>query len=170
MDISLTGGAGYISGHTAVVLLLDNFCNSNKSVLQQIEGILEKAIRCFEGDVRDSVLGAKTLQERKIDAVIRFAGLKAVGESVANPVLHYSNNVQASIGLLQAMQNVDIKTLVFSSSATVYGEPEYLPNDENQPTKPINPYGKSRLQVKEILQDLAATDARAPISFIKKFN
>ena len=127
MNILLTGGAGYIGSHTAVVLsqadhevvLLDNFCNSNLSVLERLHKILGKSIPCVEGDVRDTDLVAKTLRDFKVDAVIHFAGLKAVGESVTNPVLYYANNVQGSISLLQAMQKVGVKTLVFSSSATV---------------------------------------------------
>ncbi len=178
MNILLTGGAGYIGSHTAVVLaeaghevvLLDNFCNSKKSVLDRLEKILGKVLPCVEGDVRDTALLAKTLQDYKIDAVIHFAGLKAVGESVANPVLYYANNVQGSISLLQAMQKVGVKTLVFSSSATVYGEPQYLPYDEDHPTKPMNPYGQSKLQVEEILRDLAASDPAWKITSLRYFN
>jgi len=178
VNILLTGGAGYIGSHTAVVLsqaghevvLLDNFCNSRKGVLERLEKILGKALPCFEGDVRDTALVTKTLQDFKIDAVIHFAGLKAVGESVANPVLYYANNVQGSISLLQAMQKVGVKTLVFSSSATVYGEPQYLPYDENHPTKPMNPYGQSKLQVEEILRDLAASDFEWKIASLRYFN
>jgi UDP-glucose 4-epimerase len=148
VNILLTGGTGYIGSHTAVVLsqkgykvvLLDNFCNSQKSVLERLQKILGKALPYVEGDIRDTALLTKTLQDYKIDAVIHFAGLKAVAESVANPILYYANNVQGSISLLQAMQKVSVKTLVFSSSATVYGEPQYLPYDEQHPTNPINPY------------------------------
>ncbi|QWD25380.1 UDP-glucose 4-epimerase GalE [Polynucleobacter paneuropaeus] len=178
MNILLTGGAGYIGSHTAVVLsqaghevvLLDNFCNSRKSVLERLQKILGKQLPCVEGDVRETVLVTKTLQDYKVDAVIHFAGLKAVGESVANPVLYYANNVQGSISLLQAMQKVGIKTLVFSSSATVYGEPQYLPYDENHPTKPMNPYGQSKLQVEEILRDLSASDPEWKIVSLRYFN
>lgn len=178
MNILLTGGAGYIGSHTAVVLseaghevlLLDNFCNSRKSVLERLQKILGKALPCIEGDVRDTSLVIKTLQDYKIDAVIHFAGLKAVGESVSNPLLYYANNVQGSISLLQAMEKVGIKTLVFSSSATVYGEPQYLPYDEDHPTKPMNPYGQSKLQVEEILRDLAASDPDWKIACLRYFN
>ena len=178
MNILLTGGAGYIGSHTAVVLsqaghevvLLDNFCNSNPIVLERLEKILGKALPCIEADVRNTDVVEKILLEYKIDAVIHFAGLKAVGESVANPVLYYANNVQGSISLLQAMQKVEVKTLVFSSSATVYGEPQYLPYDENHPTKPMNPYGQTKLQVEGILRDLSASDPRWKIVSLRYFN
>ena len=178
MNILLTGGAGYIGSHTAVVLsqaghevvLLDNFCNSNPSVLVRIQKILGKSLPCIEADVRDTDVVERVLREYKIDGVIHFAGLKAVGESVANPVLYYANNVQGSISLLQAMQKVGLKTLVFSSSATVYGEPQYLPYDEDHPTKPMNPYGQSKLQVEEILRDLAASDSEWKIASLRYFN
>ena len=178
MNILLTGGAGYIGSHTAVVLsqaghevvLLDNFCNSSPNVLERLAKILDKSLPCIEGDVRDTDAVEKVLREYKIDAVIHFAGLKAVAESVANPVLYYANNVQGSISLLQAMQKVDIKTLVFSSSATVYGEPQYLPYDENHPTKPMNPYGQSKLQVEEILKDLTKSDESWKIICLRYFN
>ena len=178
MIILLTGGAGYIGSHTAVVLAeaghqvvsIDNFCNSKKSVLDRLQKILGQVLPCIEGDVRDTSLFTKVLQDYKIDAVIHFVRLKAVGESVTNPILYYANNVQDSINLLQAMQKVDIKTLVFSSSATVYGEPQYLPYDEDHPTKPMNPYGQSKLQVEEILRDLAASDPEWKIVSLRYFN
>jgi UDP-glucose 4-epimerase len=178
VNILLTGGAGYIGSHTAVVLsqaghevvLLDNFCNSNPSVLERLQKILSKALPCIEADVRNTAVVEKVLREYKIDAVIHFAGLKAVGESVTNPLLYYANNVQGSISLLQAMQKVGVKRLVFSSSATVYGKPEYLPYDEDHPTRPMNPYGQSKLQVEEILQDLAASDHGWKIASLRYFN
>ena len=178
MNILLTGGAGYIGSHTAVVLsqaghevvLLDNFCNSNPSVLERLQKILGKALPSIEADIRDTDVVEKVLREYKIDAVIHFAGLKAVGESVANPVLYYANNVQGSISLLQAMQNVGVKTLVFSSSATVYGEPQHLPIDENHPTGATNAYGRSKLHIEEILRDVANSDAEWKIICLRYFN
>ena len=178
MNILLTGGAGYIGSHTAVVLsqaghevvLLDNFCNSNPSVLERLQKILGKALPCIEADVCDTDVVENVLREYKIDAVIHFAGLKSVAESVANPLLYYANNVQGSISLLQAMQKVGVKTLAFSSSATVYGEPQYLPYDENHPTKPKNPYGQSKLQTEEILRDLAASNSEWKIISLRYFN
>lgn len=178
MNILLTGGAGYIGSHTAVVLsqaghevvLLDNFCNSSPSILERFQKILGKALSFIEADVRDTDVVEKVLRKYKIDSVIHFAGLKSVAESVANPVLYYANNVQGSISLLQAMQKVGVKTLVFSSSATVYGEPQYLPYDEDHPTKPMNPYGQSKLQTEEILRDLAASDHEWKIASLRYFN
>lgn len=178
MNILLTGGAGYIGSHTAVVLsqaghevvLLDNFCNSNRRILERIHKILGKSLICIETDVRDTKSVEKVLRDYKVDAVIHFAGLKAVGESVANPTLYYANNVQGSISLLQAMQNTDIRALVFSSSATVYGKPEYLPYDEDHPTKPMNPYGKTKLQVEQILCDMVNSDPRWKVVILRYFN
>ena len=178
MNILLTGGAGYIGSHTAVVLsevghevvLLDNFCNSSPSVLERLQKILGRALPCIEADVRDTDVVEKVLHEYRIDAVIHFAGLKAVSESVANPILYYANNVQGSISLLQAMQKVGVKTLVFSSSATVYGVPQYLPYNEDHPTKPMNPYGQSKLQVEEILRDIATSDHEWKIISLRYFN
>lgn len=178
MNILLTGGAGYIGSHAAVLLsesghevvLLDNFCNSNPGVLVSLQKILGKTLPCIQSDIRDTDVVEKVLREYKIDAVIHFAGLKAVGESVANPILYYANNVQGTISLLQAMQKVNVKTLVFSSSATVYGSPQYLPYDEDHPTKPMNPYGQSKLQIEEILQDLSASDSEWKISSLRYFN
>ena len=178
MNILLTGGAGYIGSHTAVVLsqaghevvLLDNFCNSRKSVLERLEKILGGPLPCVEGDVCDITLVTKVLQDYKIDAVIHFAGLKAVGESVKKPIEYYANNVQGTICLLEAMKSTNLKTLVFSSSATVYGDPQYLPIDEDHPTKPMNPYGHTKLYVEQILRDLASSDSKWAIMCLRYFN
>jgi hypothetical protein len=159
MNILLTGGTGYIGSHTAValaeaghhVVLFDNFCNSQPDVAQRLHTLTGQALPLVEGDVRNTALLTHTLQAHQIGAVIHFAGLKAVGESVAQPLAYYANNVQGSISLLQAMQAAQVNTLVFSSSATVYGEPHYLPLDETHPTAATNPYGRSKLQVEEIL-------------------
>lgn len=178
MNILLTGGAGYIGSHTAVVLsqaghevvLLDNFCNSNPSVLERLQKILGKALHCVNVDVRDTDVVEKVLREYKIDAVIHFAGLKAVGESVEKPIEYYVNNVQGTISLLQAMKSTDIKTLVFSSSATVYGDPQYLPIDENHPTSATNAYGRSKLHIEEMLRDVASSDSEWKIICLRYFN
>jgi UDP-glucose 4-epimerase len=178
LNILLTGGAGYIGSHTAVVLsqaghevvLLDNFCNSKKSVLERLKKIVGKALPCVEGDVRDTVLVAKTLQDYKIDAVIHFAGLKAVGESVEKPIEYYANNVQGTISLLEAMKSTKVKTLVFSSSATVYGVPQYLPIDEDHPTGTTNAYGRSKLHIEEMLKDVANSDQEWKIICLRYFN
>ena len=178
MNILLTGGAGYIGSHTAVVLsqaghevvLLDNFCNSSPSVPERLEKILGKALPCIGADVRETEVVEKVLRDHKIDAVIHFAGLKAVGESNEKPLEYYANNVQGTISLLQAMSAVNVKTLVFSSSATVYGDPQYLPIDENHPTNPTNPYGRTKLQIEEILRDFSNSDPEWRIICLRYFN
>ncbi len=178
MNILLTGGAGYIGSHTAVVLsqagyevvLLDNFCNSNPSVLERLQKILGKAVPCVEGDIRDTALVTKTLQDYKTDAVIHFAGLKAVCESTEKPIEYYANNVQGTISLLEAMKSTDVKTLVFSSSATVYGDPQYLPIDESHPTSTTNPYGRCKLHIEEMLKDIASSASEWKIICLRYFN
>lgn len=178
MNILLTGGAGYIGSHTAVVLsqeghqvvLLDNFCNSQKKVLDQLSIILGKSLASVEGDVRDTALVASVLRQYDIDAVIHFAGLKSVSESVQDPLKYFANNVQGSISVLQAMQEVGIKTFVFSSSATVYGEPQYLPYDEDHPTNPMNPYGWTKLQIEQLLHDISRSDPQWAIACLRYFN
>ena len=178
MRVLLTGGTGFIGSHTAVVLmqagyhvvLLDNLVNSDRSVLDAITRIVGHAPVFVHGDVRDTALLAHTLQTEAIDAVIHFAGLKAVGESVEQPVEYYANNVQGVISLLQAMQQTGVYSLVFSSSATVYGDPQYLPIDEAHPLSATNPYGRSKLQVEEILADVARSDARWHIVCLRYFN
>ena len=178
MNILLTGGTGYIGSHTAVVLaeaghhvvLYDNFCNSLPEVVQRLKSITGQSMPLIEGDVRDTALLTQTLQTHQISAVIHFAGLKAVGESVVKPIDYYANNVQGSISLLQAMLVAEVKTLVFSSSATIYGDPQYLPLDENHPTNATNPYGRSKLQVEEILADVARSDPTWRIVCLRYFN
>jgi UDP-glucose 4-epimerase len=127
-------------------------------------------VSCVEGDIRDTALVKKVLKDYQIDAVMHFAGLKAVGESVQNPIDYFDNNVGGSISLLQAMRACNIKTLVFSSSATVYGAPQYLPLDENHPTQATNPYGRSKLHIEEILADVVASDTSWHIACLRYFN
>ena len=178
MNILLTGGACYIGSHTAVVLaeagnnivLFDNLSNSSKYIVRNIEKIVGKSIVFVEGDIRNTELLVKVMSKHQIDAVIHFAGLKAVGESVANPLLYFANNVQGTINLFQAMQQLQIKTFIFSSSATVYVKPNYLPYDELHPTSPINPYGDTKLQVEVILRDLATSDTEWKIACLRYFN
>jgi UDP-glucose 4-epimerase len=178
MNVLLTGGTGYIGSHTAVVLsesghqvvLYDNLSNSSDSVLEKLIQITGQQIHFVRGDVRDTELLRSTLASHNIDAVIHFAGLKAVGESVEKPVDYYANNVQGTISLLQAMQSAQVKTLVFSSSATVYGEPKYLPLDENHPTSATNPYGRSKLHIEEMLNDIAASDPAWRVVCLRYFN
>lgn len=178
MPILLTGGTGYIASHTAVVLmqmghelvLYDNLSNSQESVLARLQSVAAKPVRFVKGDVRDTALLSHTLQSHGIDAVMHFAGLKAVGQSVEDPVNYYAHNVQGTISLLQAMQAQQLKTLVFSSSATVYGQPQYLPLDEQHPTSAINPYGRSKLHIEHMLQDVAASDPAWRIACLRYFN
>lgn len=178
MNILLTGGAGYIGSHSAIVLsqanhkvvLFDNFCNSKKGVIDCLEKILGKALPCVEGDIRDTELVAKVLEDCKIDAVMHFAGLKAVGVSVAKPIEYYANNVQGTISLLEAMKSKNVKRLVFSSSATVYGDPQYLPIDENHPASATNAYGRSKLHIEEMLKDVANSDLAWKIICLRYFN
>jgi UDP-glucose 4-epimerase len=152
------------------VVILDNLSNSKVSVIDRIEKITNKRALFVEGDIRDSLLLEQIMRDHSFDSVMHFAGLKAAGESVANPILYFANNVQGTINLLQAMTALQIKTLIFSSSATVYGDPVYLPYDEAHPTKPINPYGDSKLQVEVMLKDLAHSDPAWNIACLRYFN
>ncbi|MGB3423208.1 MAG: UDP-glucose 4-epimerase GalE [Castellaniella sp.] len=178
MNILLTGGTGYIGSHTATVLtqqghhvvLFDNLSNSSDAVLGRLARILGISPAFVQGDVRDGALLGRVLGDHAIDAVVHFAGLKAVGESVEKPLDYFANNVQGTLSLLQAMRAVGARTLVFSSSATVYGEPGYLPLDEHHPTGAANPYGRSKLHIEEILGDLAASDPSWRIACLRYFN
>lgn len=180
LNILLTGGSGYIGSHTAVVLqqaghrvfIYDNFCNSDPEVCNRLQTITGEPFTIIEGDIRDTASLQQTLGANEIDAVLHFAGLKAVGESAIIPVDYYANNVQGTISLLQAMQAASHqpKTLVFSSSATVYGDPQYLPIDESHPTDATNPYGRTKLHIEEILSDLSRSDASWRIACLRYFN
>ena len=176
--ILVTGGAGYIGSHTCVellnagfdVMVFDNFCNSNPEALARVERITGRKIGLIEGDCRDYASLVAALKECNANAVIHFAGLKAVGESVEQPLSYYDNNVVGTLRLLQAMQECDVRTLVFSSSATVYGDPVRLPLTEAHPLAPTNPYGRSKLMVEEILRDLYHSDNTLRISILRYFN
>lgn len=178
MNLLLTGGTGYIGAHTAVVLaqagyntvLYDNLLNSSAVVVDRVETITGTRPILVEGDIRDTVRLAQTLQDHKIDAVLHFAGLKAVGESVEKPIDYYANNVQGTISLLQAMRISNVKTLVFSSSATVYGDPQTLPIDEEHPTAPSNPYGRTKRIIEDMLADMSASDKTWRIACLRYFN
>jgi len=178
MNILLTGGAGYIGSHAGVtltnagynVLILDNFCNSNKSVLCRIQKILNKELTFIDGDVRDTQLIEKILVNYKIDSVVHLAGLKSVGNSISSPIEYYANNTQGTISLLQAMQATEKKSLIFSSSATIYGEPKYLPIDEAHPTSATNAYGRSKLHIEDMLRDVAESDSGWKIICLRYFN
>ncbi|MBD3798835.1 UDP-glucose 4-epimerase GalE, partial [Sulfuricurvum sp.] len=174
--IFVTGGAGYIGTHTCVeliesgydVVVYDNFSNSNAEAIRRVETITGKSVSLIIGDIRDEE--AMVAAMVGCDAVIHFAGLKAVGESVAKPLEYYDNNVQGTLCLLRAMDKNGIKTLVFSSSATVYGDPEYLPLNESHPLRTTNPYGQTKLVIEEILRDLYRSDPTWKIMMLRYFN
>jgi len=174
--IFVTGGAGYIGSHTCIELLeagyevrvYDNLSNSSRESLRRVEQITNKSVEFIEGDIRDK---EKLLESLKgCDAVIHFAGLKAVGESVEKPLKYYENNVCGSVTLLQAMDKLGIDAIVFSSSATVYGNPKYLPLDEKHPLSATNPYGRSKLMIEEILCDLYKSNPAWKIAILRYFN
>jgi UDP-glucose 4-epimerase len=176
--ILVTGGAGYIGSHTAIELLdagygvaiLDNFCNSKPSVIERITRITGRSPLLITGDIRDRKLLAQLFADHHFSAVVHFAGLKAVGESVALPLMYYDNNVLGSLVLVESMAAAGVKNLVFSSSATVYGDPETLPIRENAPLRATNPYGQSKLMVENMLRDVAVADADWKIALLRYFN
>lgn len=176
--ILITGGAGYIGSHTCVelitagqtVLLLDNLSNSRIEVLNRIERITGVQPRFIEGDIRDGALLDRVFSEYPIQSVIHFAGLKAVGESIEKPLEYYENNVGGTLELLAAMRRHKARRLVFSSSATVYGDPHTVPILENFPLSVTNPYGRSKLMIEEILGDLAMAEADWRIARLRYFN
>ncbi|WP_293008299.1 UDP-glucose 4-epimerase GalE [Nitrosomonas sp.] len=176
--ILVTGGAGYIGSHTCVELLnagfdvtvFDNFCNSNPEALARVTTITGRKPKLISGDCRDRVAVVAALKQSKATAVIHFAGLKAVGESVDHPLSYYDNNVVGTLRLLEAMQECNVKTLVFSSSATVYGDPVKLPLTEDHPLAPTNPYGRSKLMIEEILRDFQHSDRSFRIGILRYFN
>ncbi len=176
--IFVTGGAGYIGSHTCVELLnagldvtvFDNFCNSNPEALVRIEQITGRKPELIEGDCRDRAVLIAALKQSNAKAVIHFAGLKAVGESVEKPLIYYDNNVVGTLRLLEAMQECNVRTLVFSSSATVYGDPVRLPLTEDHPLSATNPYGRSKLMVEEILRDFQRSNDSFRISILRYFN
>jgi UDP-glucose 4-epimerase len=178
MNILLTGGTGYVGSHTSVVLsqfghqvvLFDNLSNSSISVLDKLAQITGQKIPFVKGDVRETELLRNTLISHSIDAVIHFAGLKAVRESIERPIDYYASNVQGTISLLQAMQAQRVNTLVFSSSAAVYGKPQHLPLDETHPTSATNAYGRSKLHIEEMLNDVVSSSPNWRIICLRYFN
>ena len=177
-SILVTGGAGYIGSHTVVALLaaghdvfvIDNLCNSKASVLDRIERIAGRRPGFEQMDIRDRNGWRSFFLDHRCSAVIHFAGLKAVGESVTQPLGYYDNNVSGSIALLESMAEAGVKTMVFSSSATVYGDPPSVQFRENLPLLPVNPYGRSKMMVEDILRDLAAADSAWRIALLRYFN
>ncbi len=176
--IIVTGGAGYIGSHTCAellnnnydVIVLDNLSNSSVESIKRVEEITCKTIDFIKEDIHNKSAIEQIFQQHKIDAIIHFAGLKAVGESIQMPIEYYQNNVAGTLNLLEVMQRYNVKNIVFSSSATVYGEPDTLPIQEHFPTSATNPYGRSKLHVEEILQDLHIADNRWNISLLRYFN
>ncbi|MBR2498568.1 MAG: UDP-glucose 4-epimerase GalE [Clostridia bacterium] len=178
MNVLVTGGAGYIGSHTSVELLnaghevvcIDNFMNSKYEAVKRVEQITGKKIKFYEGDIRDRAILDKIFTENKIDAVINFAGLKAVGESCAKPLEYYENNIEGLLVLAFAMRDHGVKNLVFSSSATVYGKPKSVPIKEDFPLSTSNPYGSTKLFIEYILKDLYNADNSFNIAILRYFN
>lgn len=176
--VLVTGGAGYIGSHTCLrllecgyrVIVLDNFSNSSPEALNRVQSLTGKTLEIITGDVNDGAVLNTLFARHQIDAVIHFAGLKAVGESVAEPLMYYHNNVSGAVSLLQAMQRAEVRDLVFSSSATVYGDPASLPITEDFPTSATNPYGRSKLMIEEMLRDLYRSDATWNLALLRYFN
>ena len=178
MSVLLTGGVGYIGSHTAAVLaeagqhvvILDNLRNSNAGVVDSLQAIVGRRPAFVKGDIRDTPLVTRTLREHRVETVIHLAGLKAVGESISAPLEYYRNNVEGTLSLLEAMDCAGVFKLVFSSSATVYGDPEYLPIDEDHPKEATSPYGRSKLHTEAMLFDLARSSNRWSIACLRYFN
>ena len=176
--ILITGGTGYIGSHTVVelmaagydVFIIDNLCNSKASVLDRIERIAGRRPGFAQIDVRDRLALRRFFTDHRFEAVIHFAGLKAVGESVERPLAYYDNNVSGSVALVECMMEAEVKTMVYSSSATVYGDPVSVPIREDFPLSPANPYGRSKLMIEEILRDVASTDPAWRIALLRYFN
>jgi UDP-glucose 4-epimerase len=178
MKILVTGGAGYIGSHTCVellnenydVIVLDNFSNSCQEALNRVKNIAGKSLEFYNADLLNKQDIHDIFTKHKIDAVIHFAGLKAVGESVNIPLKYFQNNITGTLNLLEVMDNSSVKNIVFSSSATVYGDPASLPIKENFPLSATNPYGRTKLMIEEILQDLYVSDDRWNIALLRYFN
>lgn len=178
MAILTTGGAGYIGSHTCIelinagydVVVVDNLDNSSEKSLERVEKIVGKKIKFYKEDVRDKEALRKIFRENDIEAVIHFAGLKAVGESVAKPIEYYDNNLISTLVLLEVMREFNCKRLVFSSSATVYGVAKEMPLTEDMPLGAINPYGRTKLFIEEMLRDVYVSDKEWSIALLRYFN
>lgn len=178
MAILVTGGAGFIGSHTCVellengyeVVIVDNFINSKPEALNRIKQITGKDFKFYEADLLDKAAVETIFKENKIDAVIHFAGLKAVGESVAQPIRYYHNNITGTLILCQVMQEAGVRKIVFSSSATVYGSPKTVPIREDFPLHTTNPYGSTKLMIENILQDIFVADNEWSVALLRYFN
>lgn len=179
MKILVTGGTGYIGSHTAIelldngyeVVIVDNLSNSKKEVVDRIKDITGKDVTFYEGNVCDKELLRKIFNDNKIEAVIHFAGYKAVGESVKNPLMYYRNNIDSTLSLCEVMNEYNVKNMVFSSSATVYGNPKSLPIKENfEISHATNPYGETKIIIERILNDLYVSDNSWNIALLRYFN
>jgi len=178
MRILVTGGAGYIGSHTCLELLnagyevtvIDNHANSNRKSLERVAALTKKPLECHDADLCDATALHRVFESKPIHAVVHFAGLKAVGESVEFPLQYYANNVSATITLCRAMLEHDIRDLVFSSSCTVYGDPERVPVTEGCALAPVNPYGRSKRMIEQILEDLHRSDPDWNIAILRYFN
>ena len=178
MAILVTGGAGYIGSHTCIelmnagyeVVVVDNLYNANEESLKRVEKITGKAVKFYKADIRDFEALDKIFKQESISSVIHFAGLKAVGESVEKPLEYYDNNVNGTLVLCDAMRKNGVKSIVFSSSATVYGDPHKVPIQEDFPLSVTNPYGRTKLMIEEILQDLSVSDPEWKIVLLRYFN
>ena len=178
MRVLVTGGAGYIGTHTCIELLnaghevfvIDNLCNGHEAALERVRSITNRELQFTNADIRDAKALDKIFNDFKPEAVIHFAGLKAVGESVVDPLIYYDVNVGGSISLLAAMSEVGCDKIVFSSSATVYGKPQYLPYDEEHPTNPVNPYGRTKLIIEGIINDWTKVDVKRKGAILRYFN
>jgi UDP-glucose 4-epimerase len=176
--ILVTGGAGYVGSHTCVELLnageqvvvFDNFCNSNAASLDRVQEISGKSLIVVEGDIRDQAAIESILIEHRCTAVLHFAGLKSVEDSVARPLEYYDYNVIGSHRLLRAMQNTGVNKIIFSSSATVYGNPQFLPYTEDHPLNAINPYGRTKIVIEDMLRDQYVSDPNWSIGILRYFN
>jgi UDP-glucose 4-epimerase len=177
-SVLVTGAAGYIASHTCVELLaagydvvgIDNFVNSSARAITAIESVSGRPMAFVEGDVADAALIDGLFREHRIDSVIHFAGLKAVNESVREPLPYYRTNLGTTLTLLEQMKRHGVHKLVFSSSCTVYGEPEHLPIDESAPLRAVNPYGRTKLMIEDMLRDVAAAEASSRFMLLRYFN
>ena len=177
--ILVTGGCGYIGSHTVIelakagenkIVILDNLCNSKKDAIDKIKKIVDVDIIFYEGDINDEKILKRVFTENEIDSVIHFAGLKAVGESVREPLMYYSNNISGTLTLLKVMKSHKCNNIVFSSSATVYGEDNTAPYNEDMKTSATNPYGWTKVMQEQILRDLCVADKEMSVELLRYIN